>query len=1513
MSYVRNLRNRKVFAKDFNTERYFDELMALEKQKAEASRKREPKLEKRRSRSGEKSKDCEGQLDEFLSDEELGETPRHEMILAGNLAVNKRRAAEAEDYLTHQTPLKSKYRANKPEIRKEHQAYFLDSVRKNQFRDVMEMELDEGLNPGPSGSGVQPDHYEMVDVSKKEETVSFSLPDDDEMSNQDVEEFSTCFKDKNETKSGMGEFSPETTKSEKFEMRTLFTPGKDLNRAHRVKIAEAKHFLLNFRKGQDLEASFRFSDDDLRQAKAQLRREGRWSFNRPVSARKATTKREVRSLEKISAIQKRIAFLGNLSNESDPTKSPERTPPVQESDFPEPKKPRKLSGNASGQVSLSNPTLGFCNQELFKTQFENSTIESLASDLASSLGLGSTFISNLTPVTVLPVNTLTITETKPSVVTTTGSSGFTIKPPTFHFGSSSSNSLTSVTATATRPTSTISAGSGFSWSNFGSASTGLTFDWRSEVNKPPSSNVQTTASTGPASVRSGSPQWNPICNLPDSTLVRTDSSTVLPEGYANQQNTDKYEAELEAYKKYCDRMKQRRIDDTLRKQHEIDEQFRRRQREQHLEAVGPVNPPLRSPYKDPLRLHLEKYPTSNPKYWDEVHRRETQHAEMQAEHLGRQAEQLKQAEQEARWKDILDKQKEQRRKEEAWKSSCLPRYKSESPNKVTKYRPTPSRMDDYLELTSSRYWTGNPSEQWGPGYDPEGDAYPEPKNAKRGKTTRLWKDRFPEGEPDDVDAESERHPGGSRPGTSRSSYRGGGGASNSGDHKSHGGDNRRPGDTGGRPPGGTGHSGSPGGDPPGDDRNPGGWGPPGNGGDDGPGGGHDPHDPSDPEDDDPEESDGGEPEEVPVPPEPLGEGAQDYLIRRMMAESMLQQQQLAMYQQQQADTEAKLRYLQFQLTQAQAEADKAKPRTLLKGFGTKGEIQFKSKMEKLHLEETLLKNQQQMIHIIGKLRQRPGPLEADEILAELESMNFKVQEDLREAGKKEDALKLADKLKRKFEPKLKMPEIAYHRAEVILPDDKILSHKTIVTTIPRFNPDLADCPDFYDVWRKILIHTSGTRLTERHYQDILAKVFQGSALDTWESMMEAGDSLQAMLDSFAQMYTKKNTIKEDTREYDHFVRKAHEPIKACMNRARIRLDKLQGDTPPALWEHERSKLLKRLLRQVISPETRQHLALEEYEIEKAGHIFDLNEMINVVDSYEYSREAIPTMDIEPTELLYSGGIRPKFKAGSAVKQVPVQAAEPYGNQGRSNQNQNGKKGGSQQSRNATDSTPKPSNGNGSSDRGRSNDRRRDRSRESQRFSSQPARNSDPRSTSVPARPAADGTNSKKLDNVVQPRAVEAAQSPSSGGNQEPGSGQVININQQHYWACGYCSMKHSYGEPCHLLILDKQKFNRNDQTRRPRNHDSQNPPKDENKGNHSQGGNSGGQRRGNGHKNKNGGKQKDQDNSGENSRPSGRSESQARSEDRSRSKSSNRDQRRGTSLTSQGREPRPDSEKPTNS
>ena len=193
---------------------------------------------------------------------------------------------------------------------------------------------------------------------------------------------------------------------------------------------------------------------------------------------------------------------------------------------------------------------------------------------------------------------------------------------------------------------------------------------------------------------------------------------------------------------------------------------------------------------------------------------------------------------------------------------------------------------------------------------------------------------------------------------------------------------------------------------------------------------------------------------------------------------------------------------------------------------------------------------------------------------------------------------------------------------------EILKPKNIAVACPTFDPDQGANRDFNNFWNRILYYTKSNKLTEQSYIDILNMQVKGSAARTLSELIESAKPLSYIIDTLNDLYTQKDTILMDCEKLRDFSRKSNEEICLTMSRAKILIERLRRRYHPTIWEQtKRREIQLSILKQVVTPNTINHIHRVEQESWKSGDHMSYTSVLNEVENFELSYAEKPQYDI----------------------------------------------------------------------------------------------------------------------------------------------------------------------------------------------------------------------------------------------------------------------------------------------
>ena len=187
--------------------------------------------------------------------------------------------------------------------------------------------------------------------------------------------------------------------------------------------------------------------------------------------------------------------------------------------------------------------------------------------------------------------------------------------------------------------------------------------------------------------------------------------------------------------------------------------------------------------------------------------------------------------------------------------------------------------------------------------------------------------------------------------------------------------------------------------------------------------------------------------------------------------------------------------------------------------------------------------------------------------------------------------------------------------------------RDIISLTGYFDPD-KDNSEFRHVWLKLYDYGKIAQFSEENYIQSLSAILKGEAYEALCELREKNSPLTEVLDYFMTIYSTKRSIVSDQNALDNFVRKKNEPIKNCMERCKMIVDKLRHTYSDQSWPEMRQLLIKQTIMQLILPDTKIYVTTKEnYTLQTTGFHFPLNQLINVIDTYENINSKVPKFQL----------------------------------------------------------------------------------------------------------------------------------------------------------------------------------------------------------------------------------------------------------------------------------------------
>ena len=239
---------------------------------------------------------------------------------------------------------------------------------------------------------------------------------------------------------------------------------------------------------------------------------------------------------------------------------------------------------------------------------------------------------------------------------------------------------------------------------------------------------------------------------------------------------------------------------------------------------------------------------------------------------------------------------------------------------------------------------------------------------------------------------------------------------------------------------------------------------------------------------------------------------------------------------------------------------------------------------------------------------------------------------LQEAAARRDCYKVTLNI-----PKYVRPPDSYER------DRMALAQKTIAQSVIVFDRSKNPDQDFTDVWTKLVQYGTREYFTEEEYMSCLPILLTGPPLEEFFIRQRRGESLSDILNFFAVRYCKQVTVREHQAAVDHFTRLKTESLQESMARASTLIDKLEILHSAAAWPEIREKYRKDLMLQIMKPNVKQYLTLEDATLREEGGEYSVDALIKIASRYEITQGLLPEKDMETVFQTASGGLRTTFE------------------------------------------------------------------------------------------------------------------------------------------------------------------------------------------------------------------------------------------------------------------------------
>ena len=209
--------------------------------------------------------------------------------------------------------------------------------------------------------------------------------------------------------------------------------------------------------------------------------------------------------------------------------------------------------------------------------------------------------------------------------------------------------------------------------------------------------------------------------------------------------------------------------------------------------------------------------------------------------------------------------------------------------------------------------------------------------------------------------------------------------------------------------------------------------------------------------------------------------------------------------------------------------------------------------------------------------------------------------------------------------KLEMPTCSYSSNTHM---SNYLKAHSILQAIPKFKPHSKRC--FSTTWNAILRYGLLKQFTEEEYILILKTVCEDEPLDIIVELCDThGQGLQAILNTFYELYVTKKHKFEKFSALDDFIRQPNESLSAAMTRARNILIGIKPHLSLPTYKETSEILLGRTLKTILLETTRQRYTIMEEESYN-NPFMTFESKISTLDKYERQFNLIPKTAIGAT-------------------------------------------------------------------------------------------------------------------------------------------------------------------------------------------------------------------------------------------------------------------------------------------
>ena len=195
-------------------------------------------------------------------------------------------------------------------------------------------------------------------------------------------------------------------------------------------------------------------------------------------------------------------------------------------------------------------------------------------------------------------------------------------------------------------------------------------------------------------------------------------------------------------------------------------------------------------------------------------------------------------------------------------------------------------------------------------------------------------------------------------------------------------------------------------------------------------------------------------------------------------------------------------------------------------------------------------------------------------------------------------------------------------------DGTNINIRDIISLTGYFDPE-KNGAEFRHIWMKLYDFGLSQQFSEQQYIQALSAILKNEAYDAFCDLRERKASLDEILEYFITIYGNRRSIVSDKSALDNFTRKKLEPIRNCIEKCKMVVDRLRHTYPETSWPEMRIFLLKQTILQLILPETKTYITSKENHIlETTGFHFPIDQFIITIDEYETLHNKIPKFDMQ---------------------------------------------------------------------------------------------------------------------------------------------------------------------------------------------------------------------------------------------------------------------------------------------